>query len=58
MKRAFTPSVQNKPGTYATKKMKEEGDFYWLKIQLGMMENDGFGKNKLLRNYSTIVVIL
>jgi len=42
LKRAFTQSVQDKLGTDATKKMKEDGEMYWLNIQLGMMENDGY----------------
>jgi hypothetical protein len=37
LKRAYNQSVKDKLGKDLTDKMKEDGDFYWLNIQLDMM---------------------
>ena len=46
LKQAFTQSVKDKLGTDATKKMKEDGEMYWLNIQLDMMGNDKYWEEK------------
>ena len=47
LKQAFTQQVKDKLGKDLTDKMNEEGDYYWLNIQLDMMANDEYWKSKL-----------
>ena len=47
LKRAYTQSVKDKLGKDLTDKMKEDGDFYWLNIQLDMMAMKEYWKSKL-----------
>ena len=46
LKQAYTQSVKDKLGKDLTDKMKEDGDFYWLNIQLDMMGNDEYWEEK------------
>ena len=47
LKQAFTQSVKDKLGKDLTDRMKDEGDLYWLNIQLDMMSNDEYWKSKI-----------
>ena len=47
LKQAFTQQVKDKLGKDLTDRMKDEGDLYWLNIQLDMMSNDEYWKSKI-----------
>ena len=47
MKQAFNQSVKDKLGKELTDRMKDEGELYWLNIQLDMMTKDEFWESKL-----------
>ena len=39
--------IKDKLGKDLTVRMKDEGDLYWLNIQLDMMSNDEYWKSKI-----------
>ena len=49
LKQACNQSVMEKLGKDLTDRMKEEGDYYWLNIQLDMMSNDDYWSEKIIK---------
>ena len=47
LKQACNQSVMKQLGKDLTDRMKEEGDYYWLNIQLDMMSNDDYWSEKI-----------